>query len=57
MVEVQERFRRGLRGSGRVREMFGGFRRGRERNELVIREEIAQIRQKAYGRKAVSRSQ
>ena len=54
--EIPESFGRGLR---EVRKGFGRcsdrFARGRERNELVIsiniREEMKQIREKAYGNK------
>ena len=51
LEEVQERFERGL---GGVQEMFG---RGRERNGLVIREEIGQLgKQEEQRKKVVSRS-
>ena len=45
MEEVLEGFGRGLL----------GVWRGRERNVQVIREEIAQIREKAYGKKKKER--
>ena len=57
IAKAKPRFRKGSQrvevwrcseGFGRSLERFG---RGRERNGLDIREEIAQIREKAYGRR------
>ena len=45
IAKAKPRFRKG---SEMVQEKFGDIRRGRERDGLDIREEIAQIREKAY---------
>ena len=50
-AKLRKSWERFVRGSGEVWRCSERFGRGRERNGLNIREEIAQIREKAYGKK------